>query len=85
MALLLFSRRGKKWNGRHAMAAWIILVGTAYAKGHGLFPEGFLDQSQWGVLASLGDQTPITNERAVILVAHIHLLFVSIAAALGMS
>lgn len=42
-----------------------------------------LDVTQWGVVASLGDTTMITQERAIMLVAHIHVLFVSIAAALA--
>jgi hypothetical protein len=67
------------------MMGWVILIATGYAKGHSLFPEGDLDTSQWGVIGALGDQSPISNERAVILVAHVHLLFVSVAAALGMS
>jgi hypothetical protein len=85
-----FAKRGwgatvkaERWNGRHVMFGWLMLVGTAYAKAHGMLPEGNLDISQWGVLGSMGDQTPITNERAAILVAHIHFLFVSVAAAIA--
>jgi Chlorophyll A-B binding protein len=75
--------KAERWNGRHVMFGWLMLVGTAYAKAHGMLPEGNLDMSQWGVLGSLGDQTPISNERAAILVAHIHFLFVSVAAAIA--
>jgi Chlorophyll A-B binding protein len=85
-----FAKRGwgattkaERWNSRHAMFGWLMIIGTAEARNHGLMPEGFLDQGQWGVLASLGDQNPISMERAAILVAHIHLLFVSVAAALA--
>jgi len=67
------------------MAGWVILVATGYAKGHGLIPEAnsLLNLKQWGTLAALGNQQPITNERAIILIAHVHLLFVSVAAALA--
>lgn len=85
-----FAKRGwgattkaERWNGRHVMFGWIMLVATGYAKAHGLLPVGSLDFSQWGVLSTLGDQQPISLERAVILVAHIHFLFVSIAAAIA--
>lgn len=72
-------------QGRHAMVGWLLLVGTAYCKGHGLIPDASapLDLSQWGTLGTLGDANMVTNERAIILVAHIHLLFVSIAATLA--
>jgi len=75
----------QRWNGRHVMAGWVILVATGYAKGHGLIPEAssLLDLKQWGTLAALGNQQPISNERAIILIAHVHLLFVSVAAALA--
>lgn len=77
--------RSQRWNGRHVMAGWVILVATGYVKGHGLIPDAStpLDLKQWGTLAALGNQQPITNERAVILIAHVHLLFVSVAAALA--
>lgn len=85
-----FAKRGwgattkaERWNGRHVMFGWVMLVATGYAKAHGLIPSGTLDFSQWGVLGTLGDQQPISLERAVILVAHIHFLFVSIAAAIA--
>ena len=87
-----FAKRGwgatvkaERWNGRHAMFGFVMLVATAYAKGHGLIPDADvpLDPKQWGILGTVGDQNPISTERAVILVAHIHVLFVSIAAALA--
>ncbi|KAI0567009.1 early light-inducible protein HV60 [Gracilaria domingensis] len=77
------SVKAERWNGRHAMFGFVMLVATAYCKGHGLLPEGVLETSSWGVLGSLGDTAMITKERAVILVAHIHVLFVSVAAALA--
>ena len=72
-------------QGRHAMFGLLALTLTAYAKGHGLIPEGsaVLDMSQWGPLAALGDAEPISKERAIILIAHIHVLLVSIAAAIA--
>ncbi|KAK1867103.1 hypothetical protein I4F81_009612 [Pyropia yezoensis] len=87
-----FAKRGwgatvkaERWNGRHVMAGWVILVATGFVKGHGLIPDASvpLDLKQWGTLAALGNQQPITNERAIILIAHVHLLFVSVAAALA--
>lgn len=85
-----FAKRGwgatvkaERWNGRHVMFGWLCLIGTAEARTHGLMPSGDLDLSQWGVLGSLGDGTPISVERAAIIVAHIHFLFVSVAAALA--
>lgn len=73
--------KAERWNGRHAMFGFLALVITAYCQGHGLLPEGNLDPTQWGTLGSLGDTAMISNQRAVILVAHVHFLFVSIAAA----
>lgn len=77
--------KAERWNGRHAMFGLLALTLTAYAKGHGLIPEGsaVLDMSQWGPLAALGDAEPISKERAIILIAHIHVLLVSIAAAIA--
>lgn len=46
-----------------------------------MLPTGDLDLSAWGVIGSLGDTTAISMERAAIIVFHIHLLFVSLAAA----
>ncbi|CAN8073715.1 unnamed protein product [Agarophyton chilense] len=75
--------KAERWNGRHAMFGFVMLVATAYCKGHGLLPEGVLDPKQWGVLGTLGDTGMISQERATILVAHVHVLFVSVAAALA--
>uniref|UniRef100_A0A7S0ZE73 Uncharacterized protein n=1 Tax=Timspurckia oligopyrenoides TaxID=708627 RepID=A0A7S0ZE73_9RHOD len=85
-----FAKRGwgctakaERWNGRHAMFGMLAIWLTAYAKGHGLLPSGTIDISQWGPLAELGGYTPITNERAVILIAHVHVLLVSVAATIA--
>lgn len=77
--------KAERWNGRHAMFGFLVLVLTGYCKGHGLLPDAgeTLDISQWGVVGSLGDTAMISKERAVMLVAHIHVLFVSVAAALA--
>jgi hypothetical protein len=42
-----------------------------------------LDLKAWGPLAVQGDYSGITNGRAIILIAHVHALFVSLAAALS--
>lgn len=85
-----FAKRGwgattkaEVWNGRHAMFGWLMIIGTAEARNHGLMPSGNLDLAQWGALGTLGDGSPISLERAAIIVAHIHFLFVSVAAALA--
>lgn len=77
--------KAERWNGRHVMFGWLALVLTAYCKGHGLLPDAseVLDVKQWGILATLGDGKGISMQRAVILVAHIHVLFVSIAATIA--
>eukprot|EP00190_Bangiopsis_sp_CCMP1999_P006663 CAMPEP_0198723866 /NCGR_PEP_ID=MMETSP1475-20131203/1356_1 /TAXON_ID= ORGANISM="Unidentified sp., Strain CCMP1999" /NCGR_SAMPLE_ID=MMETSP1475 /ASSEMBLY_ACC=CAM_ASM_001111 /LENGTH=216 /DNA_ID=CAMNT_0044485181 /DNA_START=504 /DNA_END=1154 /DNA_ORIENTATION=+ len=86
----LFAKRGwgatvkaEGWNGRHAMFGFLALWITAYMHGHGLIPGGQLDLSQWGRLADLGGNKPIPNERAIILIAHVHVLLVSVAAAIA--
>lgn len=73
------------WNGRHAMAGFVVLCATAYAKGHGLIPNAdqALDFKEWGVLATISGKTTITNERAIILIANVHLLFMSLCATLA--
>jgi len=65
------------------MFGWVALVLTGYAQGHGLIPNADLplDVSDWGSLALLDGSAAISNERAVILIAHVHALFVSICAA----
>ncbi len=75
----------ERWNGRHAMFGIFFMVMTAYMKGHGLIPDAdkILDINQWGPLASAGLGQGITNERAIILIAHVHVLFVSIIAAIA--
>lgn len=87
-----FAKRGwgatvkaETWNGRHAMFGMLVLWITAYVKAHGLIPDAdkLLDLSQWGTLADLGGSNPISNERAIILIAHVHVLIVSIAAAIA--
>lgn len=76
--------KAERWNGRHAMFGLLAIVLTGYCKGHGLLPDATpLDLAAWGTLARLGDGAPITNQRAVILIAHIHVLLVSVAAALA--
>lgn len=66
------------------MFGMLMLVMTAYAKGHGWFPDSPpVDLRQFGVLTQLGDFKPISFERCVIIVAHIHVLLVSVAAALA--
>mmetsp|Transcript_3327 Transcript_3327/g.7990 ORF Transcript_3327/g.7990 Transcript_3327/m.7990 type:complete len:220 (-) Transcript_3327:107-766(-) len=77
--------KAERWNGRHAMFGMLAIFLTAYAKGHGMIPDATtpLDLSSWGTLAALGNYTPITNERAIILIAHVHVLLVSVAAAIA--
>lgn len=76
--------KAERWNGRHAMFGLFFLVATAYCKGHGLIPDTPpFSLDQFGVITQLGDTKPISFERCVIIVAHIHVLFVSVAAALA--
>jgi len=77
--------KAERWNGRHAMFGWLAIVATAYAKGHGFFPDPSvaLKYDQWGALAQIGFGEYISNERAIIMIAHIHALGVSMAAAFG--
>jgi hypothetical protein len=76
--------KAERWNGRHAMFGWVALIATGYAKGHGLFPnaESLLDLKEWGTLAYVYGGS-ISNERAVIIVAHLHLLLFSVCAAVA--
>ncbi|KAJ8909005.1 hypothetical protein NDN08_005704 [Rhodosorus marinus] len=88
-----FAKRGwgatvkaETWNGRHAMFGMLVFWITAYCKGHGLIPNPsmILDPKMWGPLADLGGGAGgIPNERAIILIAHVHVLLVSIAAAIA--
>lgn len=76
--------KAERWNGRHAMFGWVALITTGYAKAHGLIPNAdtLLDVKEWGTLAYLYGGS-ITNERAVIIVAHLHLLLFSVCAAVA--
>eukprot|EP00590_Aulacoseira_subarctica_P001701 CAMPEP_0172423136 /NCGR_PEP_ID=MMETSP1064-20121228/13379_1 /TAXON_ID=202472 /ORGANISM="Aulacoseira subarctica , Strain CCAP 1002/5" /LENGTH=225 /DNA_ID=CAMNT_0013164321 /DNA_START=81 /DNA_END=758 /DNA_ORIENTATION=+ len=76
------SVQAEKWNGRHAMAGWVIICASAYAKGHGLIPNADvpLSLAEWGTLATISGKNTITTERAVIFIANLHLFFVSLAA-----
>eukprot|EP00189_Rhodosorus_marinus_P010804 CAMPEP_0184744958 /NCGR_PEP_ID=MMETSP0315-20130426/7716_1 /TAXON_ID=101924 /ORGANISM="Rhodosorus marinus, Strain UTEX LB 2760" /LENGTH=179 /DNA_ID=CAMNT_0027216955 /DNA_START=174 /DNA_END=713 /DNA_ORIENTATION=+ len=88
-----FAKRGwgatvkaETWNGRHAMFGMLVLWITAYCQGHGLIPNPtlVLDPKQWGPLADLGGGAGgISNERAIVLIAHVHVLLVSIAATIA--
>jgi hypothetical protein len=66
------------------MFGWVALILTGYAKSHGLIPnaESLLDTSEWGTLAYTYGGS-ITNERAVIIVGHLHLLLFSVFAAVA--
>ena len=79
------SVKAERWNGRHAMFGWFMIVGTAYAKGHGFFPDPAvaLQYKDWGALTQMGFGQAISNERAIIMMAHVHALGVSMAAAFG--
>eukprot|EP01031_Cornospumella_fuschlensis_P039268 gene39268-47789_t len=76
--------KAERWNGRHAMFGWVALLATGYAKSHGLIPnaEAALDLKEWGTLAYTYGGA-ITNERAVILIGHLHLLFFSVFSAVA--
>jgi hypothetical protein len=76
------SVQAERANGQHAMAGWVIICASAYAKGHGLIPdaETALNLKDWGPLAIISGKEMISNERAVILVANIHLFLISLAA-----
>merc|ERR1719271_1788420 len=58
--------KAERWNGRHAMFGWLAIIATAYAKGHGFFPDAAtsLKYDQWGALAQIGFGEYISNERA---------------------
>ena len=65
--------------------SWLAIIATGYGKAHGWFPdpEVALTYNQWGGLAQLGFNQYISNERAIIMIAHVHALGVSAAAAWG--
>lgn len=75
--------KAERWNGRHAMFGWAFILATGYAKAHGLIPnpEVALNLKQWGTLAVLAGPQTISNERAVVLIANVHALFLSLMAA----
>jgi len=77
------STKAERWNGRHAMFGWVVIIATLYAQTHNLIPDPTktLDLKQWGTLATISGKETITNERAVILIAHVHALFVSLCSA----
>merc|ERR1719331_606612 len=77
--------KAERWNGRHAMFGWLAIIATGYAKGHGWFPDPSvaLTYEKWGALTQMGFGQYISNERAIIMIAHIHALGVSMAAAFG--
>ena len=66
------------------MFGWVSLLVTGYAQSHGLIPnpDTLLDVKDWGTLAQIAGGT-ITNERAVIIVGHLHLLLFSVFAAVA--
>lgn len=76
--------KAERWNGRHAMFGWVALLATGYAKSHGLIPnpDTVLDMKDWGTLAYIYGGS-ITNERAIIIVGHLHLLLFSVCAAIA--
>jgi len=77
--------KAERWNGRHAMFGWFAIVMTGAAKANGFFPDPStaLKYDDWGALAQLGFGQYISNERAIIMIAHVHALGVSMAAAFG--
>merc|ERR1719482_481519 len=77
--------KSERWNGRHAMFGWAAIIATAVAKKYGVFPDPAvaLSYKDWGALTQLGFGQYISNERAIIMIAHIHALGISAAAAFG--
>jgi len=77
------SAKAERWNGRHAMFGWAMIIGTLHAQANGLIPNAELpiDASVWGPLAYLGDGSTISNERAIVLIANVHALVMSVCAA----
>merc|ERR1719310_1792486 len=68
-----------------AMFGLFMILGTAVFQKYGLFPNPStpLNYGDWGALTQMGFGQYITNERAIIMIAHIHALAVSAAAAFG--
>ena len=79
------SVKAERWNGRHAMFGWFFILLTGFADAHGLIPNAGtpLKYAEWGALTQLGFNEYISNQRAIIMIAHIHALGVSMAAAFG--
>ena len=79
------SVKAERWNGRHAMFGWAVILATCYAEGHGLFPNAAkqLGYADWGSLTATSFGQSITNERAIIMIAHVHFLMISAMAAFG--
>jgi hypothetical protein len=79
--------KAERWNGRHAMFGWLVIISTAECQKWGLFPDAAattpLAYKDWGALTQLGFGQYISNERAIIMIAHIHALVISMAAAFG--
>jgi len=79
--------KAERWNGRHAMFGWLCIIATAECQKWGLFPDAAattaLTYKQWGALTQMGFNEYISNERAIIMIAHIHFLAISMAAAFG--
>ena len=77
--------KAERWNGRHAMFGWFAMVFTGYAQAHNLIPDFDtpLDLKEWGTLATLYGTQTITNGRAIILIAHVHALMMSVCAAIA--
>ena len=48
--------KAERWNGRHAMFGWLMIIGTGWAKANGFFPDPSvaLKYDQWGALAQIG-------------------------------
>ena len=67
------------------MFGWFAIMLTGYAKGHGLLPgaDVALTYKEWGALTQMGFNQYISQERAIIMIAHVHVLAVSAAAAFG--
>lgn len=76
------SVKAERWNGRHAMFGWAMIIGTAQAQALGYIPDptATLDLSVWGGLAQVGGGATISAERAVIMAANMHAFAVGICA-----
>ena len=67
------------------MFGWVVICASAYAHHHHLVPNGdsLLDLKEWGTLATISGKSTITNERAVILIANVHALVLSVMATIA--